>query len=322
MTIPDMNPLGYTGLKQRTPANAVHYTRDPTTNDWQGFDIGDLWVNTTTRSGFQLMLKAKNPAPPHNTIGTWEPIAGGTTQVRTLTPTSGVQVFPANGNINILGTAAQGVSTTDAANTVRVTVADATTTTKGVSQYDATQFNVAAGVVTLHGGLVLLGSTNVTTVGGDASVDFAIPLAYNNVMLVVNDAVPLNDTDSLQAQMSNDAGATWVALNYQSGILVNDFDSAVLSNANAATYFILSGQVDNGAPTSTVNGSYNFYGLNLPNRPYMTGHSCYFRDSSSKTALAQCCGFGGDTGMNALRIVFSTGNIVAGRFSLYGIRTS
>ena len=103
MTIPDMNPLGYTGLKQRTPANAVHYTRDPTTNDWQGFDIGDLWVNTTTRSGFQLMLKAKNPAPPHTTIGTWEPIAGGGTQVSSLQPDVGVAVVPTGGVINVSG---------------------------------------------------------------------------------------------------------------------------------------------------------------------------------------------------------------------------
>lgn len=151
MTIPDMNPLGYTGLKQRSPANAVHYRRDPTVNDHEKYDVGDLWVNTIALTSWQLASKAKNLAPPHNVIATWIPIGGGTTQVRTLTPDSLVAVIPALGNINVIGTAAQGVSTTNAANTVRVTVQDASTIVKGVSQYDATQFNVAAGVVTLTG---------------------------------------------------------------------------------------------------------------------------------------------------------------------------
>ena len=103
MTIPDMNPLGYTGLKQRTPANVKHYTRDPTVNDWQGFDVGDLWVNTTTLSSFQLASKAKNPAPPHNTVATWIPIGGGGTQVTSLTPDAGGAIFPVGGNINVNG---------------------------------------------------------------------------------------------------------------------------------------------------------------------------------------------------------------------------
>lgn len=51
--------------------------------------------------------------------------------------------------LNINGVAAQGVSTSAAGNTLDITVANATTISKGVASFDAAGFTVAAGVVSL-----------------------------------------------------------------------------------------------------------------------------------------------------------------------------
>lgn len=56
---------------------------------------------------------------------------------------------PALNTIDIVGVAAQGISTSAAGHTITVTAANATTTTKGVASFDATKFTVAAGVVSL-----------------------------------------------------------------------------------------------------------------------------------------------------------------------------
>lgn len=56
--------------------------------------------------------------------------------------------------LNINGEAAQGVSTSGTLNTLTITVADATTATKGVAEFDPADFTVTAGVVSLVGNFV------------------------------------------------------------------------------------------------------------------------------------------------------------------------
>lgn len=58
MTIPDLNPLGYTGLKQKNPSNVVHHKADPTQFDNVGFDLGDIWINTVAQTAWILVSKS------------------------------------------------------------------------------------------------------------------------------------------------------------------------------------------------------------------------------------------------------------------------
>lgn len=59
-------------------------------------------------------------------------VAGGTTVGKTITGDAGGALSPTAGNWNILGTAAQGISTSGAASTLTLTIANATTAQKGV----------------------------------------------------------------------------------------------------------------------------------------------------------------------------------------------
>ena len=101
MTTPDLNPLGYTGIKERNPPNVRTLKRDPTINDYTGFDIGDFWINKTTSVSWQLLSKAKDPLPPHNTIANWVGFIGA--QVTRLLPDIGIAVTPILGTIQISG---------------------------------------------------------------------------------------------------------------------------------------------------------------------------------------------------------------------------
>lgn len=59
--------LAYTGIAQPTPPNEVVMDRSPTANDFQSFNIGDIWIVPTQISGpsqevWVLMSKAQNQA--------------------------------------------------------------------------------------------------------------------------------------------------------------------------------------------------------------------------------------------------------------------
>ncbi len=117
MTIPDLNPLGYTGLKQRNPPNVYYFEKDPLPTNIIGFDIGDFWINTATNSSFQLMSVAAVPPSPVR-VAVWDPIGGGGEIVSTLTTSTngvvGVVVSPVTGNIIVDGES--GISTSSTGN--------------------------------------------------------------------------------------------------------------------------------------------------------------------------------------------------------------
>src|SRR5690606_22811377 len=79
----------------------------------------------------------------------------------TLDADSGSGTVALGGTLDIAGTTAQGVSTSAAGGQVTITVANATDTTKGVASFDATNFTVTAGAVSLAAGGVDL-TTDVT----------------------------------------------------------------------------------------------------------------------------------------------------------------
>lgn len=85
--------------------------------------------------------------------------------------------------INIVGNTVQGVSTSGLGNTLTITVADATTVSKGVAQFDAGDFSVVGGVVTLNGGgggavLSVSGTANRITSTGGANPVIDIAATY------------------------------------------------------------------------------------------------------------------------------------------------
>jgi hypothetical protein len=91
---------------------------------------------------------------------------------------------PSGGNLNIIGTSAQGITTSGAGSTVTLTIANASAVQKGVASFNATEFTVTAGVVTSNGfgitagtGLSGGGSENL---GGSVTISLTVPVVVSN----------------------------------------------------------------------------------------------------------------------------------------------
>jgi fibronectin-binding autotransporter adhesin len=115
------------------------------------------------------------------------PVALGnsvTISATTVTPTTFTEdsgsASPAANNLNILGTSAQGISTSGSGSTVTITAANATSTTKGVASFNGTEFTVTSGAVTSNAMTVTAG-TGLTgggslNLGGSTSIALTVPV--------------------------------------------------------------------------------------------------------------------------------------------------
>jgi hypothetical protein len=90
MTIPDLNPLGYTGLKQLNPPNIHYQASSPTKFDIVGFDIGDIWINTTSpTTGYMLTSKSAGIQNGRQT-GIWTQFVIGSGNINSITGANGI----------------------------------------------------------------------------------------------------------------------------------------------------------------------------------------------------------------------------------------
>jgi len=159
--VPYQSPLRY--LPERTALiPVIRVSRLPTVDD-KKYPICQMWIigaSPTTGTEGDLYYLERFDASGD---AIWTKLAdvSGISGLQQLTGDTGTAVIDASDNIDVVGNASQGVSTSGAATTLTVTVADATDTTKGVASYNATDFTVTAGNV-------VLGDTIVKQVSADA----------------------------------------------------------------------------------------------------------------------------------------------------------
>jgi len=119
-----------------------------------------------------------------NGDATWVKLnaAGSGNGLQTLTTDSGTATIDVSDNINLLGASAQGVSTSASGADATITVADATTSSKGVIQADGNDFVVSSGTLSLANDFLdgditfnadsgsATTATNALTVSGSGSI--------------------------------------------------------------------------------------------------------------------------------------------------------
>lgn len=147
------NPLGYLGRPASKVAEVIREERNPAASD-DNFNTGDIWINTASNTSFLLVSNVAGAA-------IWNPTGTPGGAVNTLGGGAGTAI-PVGNNIDVVGTPAQGITSSAAGDTVTFTVQDATTVAKGVSSFDGTDFSVVAGVVSL------LGTGAMETLTGDS----------------------------------------------------------------------------------------------------------------------------------------------------------
>jgi len=131
----------------------VRVARQPTSKD-KLFNHGQFWIISENPSsgaeGDLWYLKSFVEGGATAGEANWVQLGSGAgSGLQTNTTDSGVATIDGANNINILGNASQGVSTSGAVASVTVTVADATTSSKGVASFNSSDFTVTSGAVSL-----------------------------------------------------------------------------------------------------------------------------------------------------------------------------
>src|SRR5260221_1869043 len=130
-------PLAYSG---QVSLGYITKTFAPTTSDIN-FNIGTVWIDTAAQQSYILLSK-------ESAVANWVRFAGGLGDLETLEADNAVTVSPdSDGNIDILGTSTQGITTAGSINTITITASSATTSQIGVTSL-ATNAETIAGTVT------------------------------------------------------------------------------------------------------------------------------------------------------------------------------
>lgn len=107
-----LNTLAYVGVEPSSPPQFVSYRREPTSQDWESFHIGDLWLNELARNVWLLQTLLEGEA-------SWINIGSSLSWISHFTTDSG-SAYPIAKSINIFGDTV--LTTTGSGNDVSVSL--------------------------------------------------------------------------------------------------------------------------------------------------------------------------------------------------------
>ena len=244
-------PTGEVGIDLRDPANgALILTTDGLTR------------TTDTAATLHLLLDATGGL--EQTTDGLKIAATGVTNAMLLNSTIGLNADAGTNTtvalgqtLEIIGTATKGISTSLVDQTVTITAADATASQKGVASFDATEFSVSAGAVTLGkiGNSKLANST--ITVTGTAGSD-AVALGENFAIVGADSMITTTmGANSLSIQLATvdvPHGGTGLATLAQDQLLVGNGTAAVAQYATL-TYTSAAGLTVGGVAPVVIDGA-------------------------------------------------------------------
>lgn len=277
MATTPFNPTKYRGIEDYVCVSIVR-DRDPTIADYRDprtgryYQQNTIWMNEVTESFFALARIVANEA---QWIAFGTPASG---LLATLTSNTGDVVTPDGAmNINVIGDTAQGVTGNgvDATATITMTVNDATTSTKGVAQFDPDDFVVNSGVVSLapeipitfgtdsgsaqaDGNLIRFlggegidtsGATNIVTISGELATA-AATVGAANIGVAAYDSADFTVTAGFVSLKSGSSGVTTLTGDDSSAVPATGGNidiqgKTVAAGASKALYF-------NGTPASSL----------------------------------------------------------------------
>lgn len=186
--MPGKNPLptvdAYLGVKAPTPPNVKVYSRAPTTADYKGFSVGDLWVDKVGLASYQLDGITAG-------VATWVPLGGGALALQTLTGDTGGALAPTAGNINILGTANQ-LAIAGAGSTLTASLPAAVTAPGSLTT--TTTLTAGTDIASTAGNILIQGAAKQLRVEGGAVTDFVgTATLVNGTVTVANTNIAAAD---------------------------------------------------------------------------------------------------------------------------------
>lgn len=182
---------------------------------------------------------------------------------------------------------------------------------------------LAFGVYT-QAGVYLLASGSVTA-AGTLDLTANIDSTFDAYRLVLYNFYPVNNGDDLWLRVSEDGGSSFkagtTAYTYAGGVTNSGGTSSNLSSGSGNSKIIIASSVSNGV-TAGVSGEIEFFNpasaALLKQFNYVMGYTSTTPQFINLNASGS---YTADTNaINALRLLFSTGNIATGKYILQGIR--
>lgn len=174
-------------------------------------------------------------------------------------------------------------------------------------------FSAAAG---LGASLVLISSQTASNV---ASISWTGLSTYTNYLLIWRGVWPITSTATMQLLVSADSGSNYQTTGYLSGLNYSPYNLTTLTNLNSTAAYVLTGPLNSGVSTG---GNVWIHSINTGDITMING-TCSWADTTLATrAFGTIGGSQGTTGVNAIKVQMSSGNINIGVFDLYGIRES
>jgi hypothetical protein len=168
------------------------------------------------------------------------------------------------------------------------------------------------------GQLILIQSQSASS---SANINFTSGLTYQSLLLIFDNVRPATNTAVLQMVISNNAGSSYASTSYRSGINYSSYSSATINNSNSTSVVVLTGPTATGSVA--VSGQATLGSINIGDFFTCYGESRWPDSTLTTNAFGT---FGADntgtTGVNAIRLQYSSGNIASGTFTLYGYKTS
>lgn len=163
------------------------------------------------------------------------------------------------------------------------------------------------------GNLVLI-STQTASASSELVFN-SIPGTYGNYFLNWQNVIPTTNGSSLWMLFSSNNGSTYDIYNNDVGLHYTNYNSASFVSVSNPAQSAVSAGISSSIGCS---GYAYLYGINLSAVFYITGMSNWYNGTTTQFGH-----FGGDeiSGVNAFKVLMSSGTIASGIFTLYGLST-
>jgi hypothetical protein len=271
---------------------------------------------TLAQGGTNASLTASNGGIVYSGSSALAVLAGTSTASQPLL--SGASSAPSWASSTYPSTVASGgLLYGSATNTVSVlapTASSVLTTTSGSVPQWSTKVPGSTG-----GSLQLISSQSASN---SASISFTGLSSYSSMLFLTLDTIaPVTNAAVLQMFVSTNNGSSYITSGYTSGITYSAYNSATLTNKNSTSAILLSNTQSNSG-ANELNGFLYLYNINLATYFAVNGMTSWTDTTASNIVNTVALGAFSTTGVNAIQFSYSTGNILAGTFSLYSISQS
>jgi hypothetical protein len=275
-----------------------------------GIDYDQVRVLARSGDGSQFLMTKGTLTSTHLLVSdaAGNAVDGGVPGTGTVTHTAGSLTV----NLPVLGAGSADVKIGTAVQLVPTLPADATKYLDGTGA-----FSVPVG--SSSGALMLLEQHTAST---SASLDFTSCLSstYDEYVIEFVNVKPATNNVDFWFRVSTDGGSTFVSSGYTAHGMVAGGGVGVEDSGSSSAIWLTYQSAAHVSNTMGINGNIRLFDpLSGSLFKYITGHAYYLTAEPARAHYLSGGSYPQTTAVNAIRLMFSSGNITSGTVRVYGI---